>query len=411
MASTRLSLPHELNKQERAQLIDSVVSLEATLEILQREAQEWRQRCLEAQSDRSAMAASENKAQSDLRDAHERERKLAASSVELRLHRTESDNTAALSDLEVRKYMTEVQRRDGMIHRRDEELDFARDELHRVRECSQEQDRLLRGREAELEMTKADLQRAKENSQRQTENMRFMEGELQSTKVQLRDAQKQGEERRVELERIEYEHAQAMERERLRCSQALRTEESHADGLRARIKELETMISKTSKQHADAIREAECFRTKSDHLDEVNHKLRLDIQESVGHGVRSGGVSFYHDSTGPYQRNPLSSTTHLSKGGLPLRTPQNSTTDLSRSLSLPRVASESERIGGLTRTSLSSLPSSPRQGRHSPLQRAHSPMSVFPSRLDYPRSSTARRLRNEVLSARTPSFSKLPDYG
>lgn len=388
MAATRLDLQHDLSRQERAQLVDRIITLEGDAHALQQEAQLWRQRCLESERDRAAAAASEDRAQLELHEAKERERGLAARSLELRLHKAEIESTAALSHMDAKKHVSEVQNREALLSEKDEELKSIRTELHLVRACSQEQDRLLRARDAKLEATKAELHTARADAQRQTERLQMVEADLKSMGIQLREALDTAAARLTELESIEWDHAQKIERERTGRLQALSGAKDRSDTLEAHIKDLEAALNVASTKHAELTREAECFRSKSDHLEEVNRKLRLNLQESIGHGFRAGGTPFYHDTA-----NHVSVSRTLTDDGIAFHGPLDYGPSTSR---LPSPAT----------------PASPRRRPEATWGPVHvPPPSPSKSRFDYPRSYASRKIRGEVLSTRTPNFSYADEHG
>lgn len=184
-----------------------------------------------------------------------------------------------------------------------------------------------------------------------------------------------------------WDHAQKIERERTGRLQALSGAKDRSDALEAHIKDLEAALNVASTKHAELTSEAECFRTKSDHLEEVNRKLRLNLQESIGHGFRSGGAPFYHNSA---SRESGSRT--LADDDIVFRGPLDYGPSTAR---LPASA----------------IPASPRrrpEATWGPVQVP--PPSPSKSRFDYPRSYASRKLRGEVVSARTPSFSYADEH-
>jgi len=357
LAATRLDIQHDTGKQQDVCLLEHIATLEADVRALQQEAEQWRMRCLESERDRATAVASEDRAHMELRDAHERERHLAQQSVELRLHKAEIEHTQAQSHFERMKHESELQQRHDQLRAKDEELKSIREELMRARASSQSQETLLRAKDADLEAQRAEMQRWQETLQRKEDSFHAMEAELQRVRKDLAEALDYSESKRQALEHMEWEHAQNLERERSGRMLALHDAKDRSEALEARVRDLEAELHAANTKHADTAREADLFRTKSEHLDEVNKKLRLDLQDAIGHGVRSGGVPFYHD--GP-----------------------------------ARATAGAEDFSSVPRPPDFSPPKPPPQVRLNP------PVSPTKSRMDYPRSAISRRLRREVLTAR-----------
>jgi len=376
----------DMTHQDRQQLIDQVIALEADVRAMQQEAERWRLRCLESERDRAAAAAAEDRAQLDLRDAHERERKLAAQSVEMRLRKAEVDNSILQSEAEVRRHQHELQMQDEKLKGKEEDLNFLRTELHRMRACSQEQDALLRARESEAEAAQAELQRLRLSARIQEERTQVLEADIRSVRNELREALDYGESRRVALERIEKDHAEELERERSGRLLALSNAKEHSNRLEAQNKELQVALSSATSSHSELNREAECLRTKSNHLDTVNQKLRLDLQEAIHHTVRSGAMPFYHG------------------GAVHTDAPDGVE---SRELTIPKPPSTDM----IPRPPVQAVPMSPRRSREASLNPIYLPTYSAKSRLDYPRGSCSRRLRREVLTARTSAPGRYDEHG
>lgn len=384
LAAVRADLQENRLLEDHPRLASRISALETDVQMLLSEAEHWRHRCLELERDLATSVAAEDKALMDLRTSHNRERDLAARNVQLHLNKADADNAATKSEVEVREHQCELRMREQQLETMEAELRVARDtetlhagrtdairrlhaselnkkdsqldatcaELTRARRDANDRAETLRRKEAELETTQALLRKERLNAQQSEDLLKQRENEMAKLRSEMQDALSSGR-----------THRMAHEALLLRSSgqtNALDDAARRSEELEAKVASLEQDLVTQVAKHADYVREAEVFRTRSDHCESINQKLRLDLQDALSPRMEVGPI--------PRPWTPPC------EPGDPARSPP-----WRHGHSVPRFRTKAP-------------PSPP----HAP-----PPSSLILSgRQDYPRGSMSRRLQREVLSAR-----------
>lgn len=247
LAAARRGLHAEtLNAQwaeaDRAGLVDCIVRLEAEKRALQQEASEWRARYLELERVRAALAAQECEAQDSLLHAHVSSRHVAARDIASRIAATEARN--------------------GELRARADAVGAL-------------------GRAGRLE-----------------EQWTLALAESESHKQELEEARRLGEISRAEVKRLEQGNL-ALQAD----AQLLKESQLESDGLIARLElraqTAEARLLEVQQREATLVRVAAEEQARMDCLEDVNHRLRLDLQEAISQAVRTCETPFYSDTNRP----------------------------------------------------------------------------------------------------------------
>jgi len=220
--------------------------------------------------------------------------------------------------------------------------------------------------------------------------VRSLRAELQETRV-LRDASD------TALKRLEDQHVHVTTHRDLDL-QALRDTHRRASSLESQVESLHEALRAAAAKEADLASEAAAHHSRCVRLEEANKRLRLDLQEAISQAVRNGEIPFY--AGGPARADvpayvqepssPCSSPKYdratLTKNAITRHVPLDNTWPRSGASGVSPPRAQQPEPGSLSGTA-----------------HLRSPKSRF----DYQRSSHARSLRSQVLSARAEALDKV----
>jgi len=205
--------------------------------------------------------------------------------------------------------------------------------------------------------------------------------EVETLRNEVRDAHARGEASRVEAEGLQVQLRAAVG-EQSGQSEALIDAERKHDVLEDRIARLESALKAASAKHTAFAQEVAKKDTETWNLEEKNGRLRLDLQAAICQAVCAGEVPFYSGGGGRFQK-------------------QAACVEDFNDVPAMGVCTSMEPDSPCPLSS----PVSP-QHQHP----AKGPLSPR-SRLDYPKSTHARHLRQKVLSARGEAYDCMDQLG
>lgn len=256
------------------------------------------------------------------------------------------------------------------------------DSMHaQVREAhNRQRDLAVKHIEGRISQTQAENSQAKAEAEARTQvwQSQQLESKLNSRVEEAQSLRRElAEERsRAQTSRLEVESLGAQLKDRSKEQEELKAQlaesEHHRGLLNERVKGLETAMQAASHRHLDNSEELNRQRAKIEDMEAANARLRLDLQEAINQAVRTGELPFYSGA---------------------------------RSDAKPTQGDDSSDKEPPTMGVWSTLDRSPLDS-FTPPRLPRTPLSPK-SRLDYPKSSHARELRQKVLNSREDALNQI----
>lgn len=280
-----------------------------------------------------------------------------------------------------------------MEHWRQQALDFEQqcatfaareDSIHaQMRDShNRQRDLAVKHIEGRIARTEAENNQAKAEAEARTQvwQSQQLESKLHSKVDEVQSLRKELAEERTRAQTLHVEteslgaQLKDSSAEKGALTEQLAESERQRGLLNERVKGLETAMQAASHRHLDTSEELNRQKAKIEDMESANARLRLDLQEAINQAVRTGELPFYSGARSDADAEAKKADESLDK--------------------------EPPTMGCWSRLDRSPLDSftAPRSPR--------TPLSSR-SRLDYPKSSHARELRQKVLNSREDALNQI----
>eukprot|EP00930_Biecheleria_cincta_P105941 TRINITY_DN9906_c0_g1_i1.p1 TRINITY_DN9906_c0_g1~~TRINITY_DN9906_c0_g1_i1.p1 ORF type:complete len:457 (+),score=100.51 TRINITY_DN9906_c0_g1_i1:86-1372(+) len=295
--------------------------------VLLRQAEHWRLLCLDAESALAQSKDEESRLQTQLGEALERERNLAAKNIELRLAGPPA--TPSAKELRAATVSQKLERQLEEIRVRDCEIEALRGKLT---DMQHQQER------SELEKLRSDRRKAVS----QETQIASLELELATLQQKLREALKDSELKaellaakgqELRLVRTELQEAHDIGRRAAQQSALLSNRCERA------LRDLSRQQVESATEAAMLNRERDELRNETEQCQQVTMRLRLDLQDSIKRSMEAGALPFYHGD----EPNRLDSAAAIREPVVPPKKPDYSRSQASRGQRL--IARAPDRTG------------------------------------------------------------------